>query len=192
MTKSPKTGKRWQWQLGLLPVGRWRLSMRLHVAFFQEPPETPGEMLVNTQNTKIVWLQNAFTNTTNQQQIAVAPVVIVSASVYFLINQSQPCISLINHLQSTSCSPLIGSFKFQTLLVNTQKKTSGHTQENMRLSSHWSIKNGFRFPRYQTKTTVVKSTTPFWKYWLMFCLVIVSAFQTVNNLGVVVVTWQVL
>ena len=44
------------------------------VASYQEPLETSEEMLINKQNTEIVWKQIMLTNTTNQQQIAVTPV----------------------------------------------------------------------------------------------------------------------
>ena len=43
-------------------------------------------------------------------------------SVYFSINQSQLCISPLGQLQSTSCSPLIGLFKFQALIVTLPKE----------------------------------------------------------------------
>ena len=62
-------------------------------------------------------------------------VVVVPVNQYIFTNQSQPRIYLINQLQSTSCSPLIGPFKFQALsLVNTQKRTSGHAGENILFS----------------------------------------------------------
>ena len=44
------------------------------VASYLEPLGTPEEILINKQNTEIVWKQNMLTNTTNQQQIAVTPV----------------------------------------------------------------------------------------------------------------------
>ena len=67
-------------------------------------------------------------------------------SIYFSTSQSQPRIHPINQSQSTSCSPLIGPFKFQALsLVNTQKRTSC-------FHSHWSIKNRFRFPFDQSQS----------------------------------------
>ena len=43
------------------------------VASYQESLEISEEILIDKQNTEIVWKQNMVTNTTNQQQIAVTP-----------------------------------------------------------------------------------------------------------------------
>ena len=44
------------------------------VASYQEPLEISEEILINKQSTEMIRKQNIFTNTTNQQQIAVTPV----------------------------------------------------------------------------------------------------------------------
>ena len=77
MIKSPETTKRQKLPLGPLPVGRWHLSSPPHmctiVASYQKLSEIPEGIQIANRNS--FGKNTPARNTTNQQHIAVTPVV---------------------------------------------------------------------------------------------------------------------